>query len=143
MAFDADAKKKIKDSMDYESGGHLSAVANRAASLNAPVLIVGLGGTGADTVIQVKKMIYDRLKCEITMGETKDKPKNIEYFVLDTDQANENKILQGISFNETLEESFIFTAPNIQKLLQNSLPSYIESWIGKDISQDQVRGEII
>ncbi len=138
MAFDADAKKKIKDSMDYESGGHLSAVANRAASLNAPVLIVGLGGTGADTVIQVKKMIYDRLKCEITMGETKDKPKNIEYFVLDTDQANENKILQGISFNETLEESFIFTAPNIQKLLQNSLPSYIESWISKDISQDQV-----
>ena len=64
MAFDVDAKKKIKDSMDYDGGGHLNAVANKVAALDAPVLIVGLGGTGADAVIQVKKLIYDRLKCE-------------------------------------------------------------------------------
>ncbi|MCI8886597.1 MAG: hypothetical protein HFG70_00775 [Hungatella sp.] len=138
MAFDADAKKKIKDSMDYENGGHLSAVANKAAALDAPILIVGLGGTGADAVIQVKKMIYNRLKCEVSMGENKDKPKNIEYFVMDTDTANEKISLQGIGFNETLEECFIFTAPNVQKLLQNPLPTYIESWISKDISQEQV-----
>lgn len=73
MALDIDVKKKIRNSLDYECGGRLNATANTAVALDAPVLIVGLGGTGADAVIRVKKLISDRMK-----GDTK----NIEYFVL-------------------------------------------------------------
>lgn len=138
MPLDVDRKKKIKESLDYDEHGRLRAIANKAAALDAPVLIVGLGGTGVDSVIKVKKMIYDRIKCEQTSGEVRDKPKNIEYLVMDTSLENENKSLQGIGFSEALEESYIFTSPNIQTILANPLPSYIESWLSKDIRQEQV-----
>lgn len=138
MAFADDEKKKVRNSMDYESGGRLRAVANKAVALDAPILIVGLGGTGFDAVIRVKKMIHDRLKCEADGTEVKDKPRNIEYFVLDTEMENKYKNYQGTGFNDTLEECFIFNAPSVQKILQNPLPSYIDSWVSKEISQEQV-----
>ena len=139
MAFDQDKKVKIRESMDYKSNGRLTAVANKAASLNAPILIVGLGGTGVDSVIKVKKMIYDRLQCEEKAGEIMDKPANIEYLVMDTDRENENKATGGIRFSETLEECFIFTSSNIQRKLEsNSLPNYIDSWIDKNINVSEV-----
>lgn len=138
MAFDEEKKKKIIKSMDYDSKGKLTTVANQAATLDAPILIVGLGGTGVDSVLRVKKMIYERLKCEEDKGEIKDKPGNIEYMVLDTDVVNEKREIQGIGFNEILDECFIFTAPNVQNLLRNTLPNNVETWINKGIKQAQV-----
>lgn len=139
MAFDQDKKIKIRESMDYEMDGRLVAVANKAASLNAPILIIGLGGTGVDSVIKVKKMIYDRLQCEVRAEEIMDKPANIEYLVIDTDSDNENKAIGGIRFNETLQECFIFTTTGFQeKLRSNRLPSYIDKWIDRTIPVTEV-----
>lgn len=138
MAFNVDEKKRIKDSMDYDSGGHLSAIANKAATLDAPILIIGLGGSGADAVLKTKRMIYERLQCEQEGGKTKDKPANIEYLVLDTDENNRNISIQGIGFNRAREECFIVTAPSVQKILNNNLPNYIAPWINKEITQEQV-----
>ncbi len=139
MAFDYDKKVKIKESMDYEMNGRLVAVANKAASLNAPVLIIGLGGTGVDSVIKVKKMIYDRLQCEVRAEEIMDKPANIEYLVIDTDRDNENKATGGIRFSDTLQECFIFTTTGFQeKLRSNRLPGYIDKWIDRTIPITEV-----
>jgi hypothetical protein len=139
MALNQDKKDKIRENMDYQRNGRLTAVANKAASLNAPILIIGLGGTGVDSVIKVKKMIYDRLQCEMKSGEIMDKPANIEYLVMDTDRDNENKSAGGVRFNEALKECFIFTSSNIQRKLEsNSLPNYIESWIDKGIDVSEV-----
>lgn len=139
MAFDQDKKIKIRESMDYEMDGHLVAVANKAASLNAPILIIGLGGTGVDSVIKVKKMIYDRLQCEVRAEEIMDKPANIEYLVIDTDRDNENKATGGIRFNETLQECFIFTTTGFQeKIRSNRLPNYIDKWIDRTIPVSEV-----
>lgn len=139
MGFNSDKKKQLKDSMDYDSNGRLNAIANKAAALDAPVLIVGLGGTGVDAVIKLKKMIYDRMKCEIAEnGEMRDKPANVEYLVMDTDVNNEKKVYQGIRLNSTLKESYTFTAPNVQKIINNKKPEYIDSWLSKDITQETV-----
>lgn len=139
MGFNTDKKDQLKDSMDYDSNGRLNAIANKAATLDAPVLIIGLGGTGVDSVIKLKKVVYDRLKCEVAEnGEIKDKPANIEYLVMDTSIENEKKVYQGIRFNPTLKESFIFTTPNVQKIINNKKPDYIESWLSHDITQATV-----
>lgn len=139
MGLDQDKKLKIRESMDYEMNGRLVAVANKAAALNAPILIIGLGGTGVDSVIKVKKMIYERLECESSPREVKDKPANIEYLVIDTDSANRDKATGGIRFNDTLDECFIFTTTGLQeKIKGNTLPGYIDRWIDKNISVTEV-----
>lgn len=139
MAFDQDKKAKIRASMDYDANGRLTAVANKAAALDAPILIIGLGGTGVGAVLKVKKMIYDRLECERKDGEVMDKPANIEYLVMDTDVASKDKSVGGVGFSETLDETFVFTSSNIQAKLQSpSLPPFITNWIDKDIDVSEV-----
>lgn len=139
MAFDKDKKAKIRESMDYDSNGRLTAVVNKALALDAPILIVGLGGTGVGATLKVKKMIYDRLQCEQKNGVFMDKPRNIEYLVMDTDMASKNMSIGGVGFSEAMDESFVFTCGNIQAKLQSpNLPSYIANWVDKDIDLTEV-----
>jgi len=139
MAFDKEKKEKIRESMDYESNGRLTAVVNKALALNAPILIVGLGGTGVGATLKVKKMIYDRLQCEEKDGVFMDKPKNIEYLVMDTDVSSKNMSIGGVGFSETMDEAFVFTCGNLQAKLQApNLPSHIASWVDKNIDVTEV-----
>lgn len=140
MGFDQEKKDKLRESMDYGSNRRLTAVANKAATIDAPILIIGLGGTGADAAIKVKKMVYDRIQCEKKEnGEVMDKPKNIEYLILDTDAANKKISEGGIRFSDAMDESLIYTSGDIQaKLQSSSLPDYITSWINKEIDVKEV-----
>ncbi|MCR5322052.1 MAG: tubulin-like doman-containing protein [Lachnospiraceae bacterium] len=140
MGFDQDKKDKLKESMDYESQGHLTAIANKAATLDVPILIIGLGGTGVDAVIRLKKMIYDRLECgEDEQHNPMDKPKNIEYLVMDTDSSYKNINYHGIGFTESLKECLIYTSGSITPALQApGLADYIKSWINPDLEAGEV-----
>ena len=69
--------------------------------MKAPVLIIGLGGTGMDALRITKKLIYDTIQSEKKDGEYTDKPKNIEYLGIDTDEGEEKKSYQGMYLNKT------------------------------------------
>lgn len=135
MGLSEEYKKRIKESLDAEEGGRLRAIANKASAVNAPVLIIGLGGTGLDSLLITKKLIYETIKSEDRGGEYSDKPKNIEYMGIDTDESYKNKNYQGIYLNENLGEVNIFTMPNVQPVLAHPelLPPYVNSWLNTNI----------
>lgn len=137
---DIDQKKKLKASMDYDGGGKLSTVANKSNALDAPILIVGLGGTGFDALLATKKLIYDTLNCDKTGEVFSDKPKNIEYLAIDTDRDDETKSLQGISFNKSNKELQIYTCQDVKGIIKNPdrLPTSIRAWLNTDITEEQV-----
>lgn len=54
---------------------------------NSPTLIVGLGGTGAEALLRVKKTIKDRCVCA---DDNDERPNNLEYLVIDTDPVIED-----------------------------------------------------
>ncbi|MHB8128071.1 MAG: tubulin-like doman-containing protein [Mobilitalea sp.] len=141
MGMSSDLKQKVKENFDYDFDGSLKAIAKKASVLDAPILIIGLGGTGVDAVLKVKRMIYDRIQCFAPGGKWKDKPENIEYLVMDTDISNRNRSIQGIGFNEAMEEVFIFTNPKMSVILDNKerfLTKEIRSWISDKLKMDTV-----
>ena len=140
MGFDKDKEKKLRESLDYDSKGKLTAIANKAAAIDAPILIIGLGGTGVAATIKVKKMIYDRIQCDgKEKDEIIDKPQNVEYLVLDTDMSSAEVSSGGVHFSDTMDESLIYTSGDIQKKLQSdALPFYINNWIDKSIDIKEV-----
>ena len=105
MGLGEEYRKKIKESLEMENGGRLHAIAQKAAAVKAPVLIIGLGGSGLDALLATKKMIYDMIQSEERAdGKLSDKPENIEYLGIDTDKAYQNQTYQGMKLNENADE---------------------------------------
>ncbi|MCD7820456.1 MAG: tubulin-like doman-containing protein, partial [Lachnospiraceae bacterium] len=141
MGLSQDYQKKIKESMDMDEGGRLHAIADKAAAVNAPVLIIGLGGSGMDSLLATKKLIYDIIQREKKLdGKYADKPRNIEYLGIDTDQSYLNKSYQGIRLNKNAGEVKIYTMPNVQPVLQHPelLPEYVNRWLDTSLENDSV-----
>ena len=140
MGLSEEYKKRIQESLDAETGGRLHAIAAKATAVNAPVLIIGLGGTGMDALRITKKLIYDTIQSEKKDGEYTDKPKNIEYLGIDTDEGEEKKSYQGMYLNKTAGEIQIYTMPHVQPVLAHPelLPPYINSWLNTNIDTQTV-----
>lgn len=141
MGLSQEYRKKIKESMDMNEGGRLRAIAEKAAVIDAPVLIIGLGGSGMDSLLATKKMIYDIIEREKRDdGKLADKPKNIEYLGIDTDQGYLNKSYHGIRLNKNAGEVKIYTMPNVQPVLAhpNLMPEYINKWLDCSLENDSV-----
>ncbi|MCD8105069.1 MAG: tubulin-like doman-containing protein [Lachnospiraceae bacterium] len=141
MGLSQDYQKKIKESLDMDENGRLHAIADKAASVNAPVLIVGLGGSGLDTLLATKKMIYDIIQREkLEDGSYSDKPRNIEYLGIDTDTTYETRTCQGMRLNKTAGELQIFTMPQVQPVLKHPdlLPEYISGWLDTSMPAESV-----
>ena len=134
-------KQRIKESMDLDEGGKLHAIADKASAVNAPVLIIGLGGTGMDSLLKTKKLIYDTIQAEdLGEGEYSDKPKNIEYVGFDTDERYKNKAFQGIRLNEQNNEVNVVLMPHVQPVIKfpEKLPPYINKWLDTGIQNESV-----
>lgn len=136
MGLKEDVKKRLEEQLDYERGGHLRAIVNKAAILDQPVLVIGLGGTGVDGVIRTKKMIYDRINCKGKDGKWQDKPDNVEYLAIDTDEVNADVNIDGMSFNRDLEEFFIFKCADVGAILKSRdkfLSPHASEWLSDEL----------
>lgn len=133
-------RERIKESMDLDEGGKLHAIADKAKAVGAPVLIIGLGGTGMDSLLKTKKLIYDTIQPENLGNTYSDKPENIEYIGFDTDAGYENKVYQGMRLNKQAKEVNIMLMPNVQPVVTHPemLPPYINKWLDETISVTQV-----
>ena len=82
MGLSEEYKKRIQESLDAETGGRLHAIAAKATAVNAPVLIIGLGGTGMDALRITKKLIYDTIQSEKRTGNIRISPKILNIWAL-------------------------------------------------------------
>lgn len=141
MPLSEEYKKKIKESFDMDSGGRLRAIAQKAAAVNAPVLIIGLGGTGVDSLLITKKLIYDTIQSEKKSdGSYSDKPGNIEYLGIDTDVQYRGKRYKGIGLNDQNGEFMLYTMNDVTPILTHleQQPPYIQSWLDTEIDTTTV-----
>ena len=135
MGLDRDLKERIRHAFDYDYGGRLTEIANRALTIDAPILIIGLGGTGADAVIRIKKRIYDCFRRDQNdQVDDTEKPENIEYLVMDSDPGYAKISCGGVGFTESLHECLIFREDGLVSSLKNvETPDYIRNWINPEL----------
>ena len=128
MVFIGQCKEEIENSMAMDRGGRLHAIARKAAAEKAPVLVIGLGGSGVDVLLRVKKMICDMIQSEKREdGRFSDKPGNIEYLGIDTDKYSQDKSYRGMQLNA--DEMRVYVDPHVVKVLPEYLPEYISEWL--------------
>lgn len=90
---------------------------NKVDKVNAPLLIIGLGGTGADGLRRIKHEFSQRLKPDMLGGKELDRPKRTAYLLLDTDPTEVNRRYHGTALNADTE--FINLSSNMEYLLAN------------------------
>ena len=140
MSLSEEYKRQIRENLDMEEGGRLQALAQKARAIDAPVLIVGLGGTGVDALLITKKLICDTIECEKKSDGFSDRPKNIEYLAIDTDVTYEGKSYHGIRLNRDADELMICTMADVSPILKHPelQPPYIRNWLNTEIETTAV-----
>lgn len=98
--------------------------------INAPLLVVGIGGTGADGVLRVKSEFSQRLNPEIIGGKETDHPPRTAYLVLDTDTNVLRKRYHGMKidpdtewFDMSCDMNFMLAPGGV------NLTSQIKNWL--------------
>jgi len=122
--------------MDISLGGGISSEKIRIDTINHPVLVIGLGGTGTDALLRLKYQINRRFKLPdnpITK-QKKPKPDNIEFLALETNE-HDKKRYKGISLDSNTEMVLLSNAA-IGSILNNrsTLPDYIKSWLSPGLT---------
>lgn len=124
----------IKENLN--SGLHLKS--ENAKLIDTPILVIGLGGTGADALIRIKNLVNERLNS----SSINEKPDNIEYLAIDTDPKTRSVQYNGTKFSEANSETCIMEDAKLsatyKNLDSNQMPQ-VSEWISKDIDVSQVK----
>ncbi|SPF42920.1 conserved hypothetical protein [Candidatus Desulfosporosinus infrequens] len=114
---------------------------SRVDAIPDPILVIGLGGTGITALSKVKNAVFRRfnLPRDSATGHYKDKPENIEYLGLDTDEHivyDDDKYSgRSIELNPSTEFLRIYS-PAVPRMLANraGLPLTITDWLSPNLS---------
>jgi len=122
--------------MDISLGGGICCDKIRIDTINHPVLVIGLGGTGTDALLRLKYQINRRFKLpdnQITK-QKKPKPDNIEFLALETNE-HDKKRYKGITLDPHTEMVLLSNA-GIGSILSNrsTLPDYIKQWLSPGLT---------
>jgi len=122
--------------LDISLGGGITSEKVRIDTINHPILVVGLGGTGTDALLRLKYQINRRFKLPdnpITK-QKKSKPDNIEYLSFETNE-HDKKRYKGISLDHHTETVLLSNA-GIGSILNNrsTLPDYIKDWLSPELT---------
>ena len=109
----------------------------RVEKINEPLLVMGLGGTGADALLNVMDKFKRRFVLPEVNGITQDAPARTAYLSLDTDGT----VLTQKRCGDTVlnaNEFFDLSLPNMADLLdprraRSLLKSYEQAWLDKDL----------
>ncbi|MCL2187657.1 MAG: tubulin-like doman-containing protein [Defluviitaleaceae bacterium] len=96
-------------------------------TINHPILIIGLGGTGTDALLRVKAQAHRRF------AKNGQKPENIEFLSFETNE-HEKKSYQGVLLES--HEAVLLSNASIGAILGNrsTLPEYITSWLSPELT---------
>ena len=127
--------------MDMSLGGGLISEKIRINTINHPILIIGLGGTGIDALLRLKYQINRRFRLpesSSTNGSSakarKHKPDNIEFLAFETNE-HDRKRYKGIGL-DTQSELVLLSNASIGSILNNrsTIPDYISSWLSPELT---------
>ena len=122
--------------MDTSLGGGLISEKIRIDTINHPILIVGLGGTGIDALLRLKYQINRRFRLpdNIVTKKKKQKPDNIEFLAFETNE-HDRKRYKGIGLDPQSELVLLSNA-SIGSILnsRSTIPDYITDWLSPDLT---------
>ncbi|MCL2216230.1 MAG: tubulin-like doman-containing protein [Defluviitaleaceae bacterium] len=140
MKLSAEIKAELH-ALDSEYGGGISTSGTRTDVIDKPILIVGLGGTGAEALIRVKRAINHHFKLGVSEnGRRLDKPSQVEYMALDSDDNMLNLNYGGTTFTE--DEFLLLDNSNLTSIYKNRdtvFKNSTQSWIAGNLRLQQVK----
>ncbi|GAC41126.1 tubulin-like doman-containing protein [Paenibacillus popilliae] len=123
--------------LDVSLGGGIVSDKIRVDTIDNPILIIGLGGTGIDALLRLKYQINRRFKLpeDPISKKKREKPDNVEFLAFETNEQDRNKKYRGIGL-DPLNEFVLLSNAEIGGLLQNRsiLESYITEWLSPELS---------
>lgn len=83
--------------LDVSLGGGIVSDKIRVDTIDNPILIIGLGGTGIDALLRLKYQINRRFKLpEDPLSKKKrDKPDNVEFLAFETNEQDRGKNIKA------------------------------------------------
>ena len=117
--------------LNIATGGGIVSEKTRIDTINHPVLVIGLGGTGTDALLRLKYQVSRRFKLPenpITK-QKKHKPDNIDFLALETND-HEKKRYKGVTLDPHTEMVQLSNGA-IGSILNNrsTMPEYIKTWL--------------
>ncbi len=109
---------------------YFGGVTQRVKKIDAPLLVVGLGGTGADGVRRIKNEFAQRMYLDKLGERTLDRPPRTAYLVLDTDPGEVKKRYHGTSIDKDTE--WVDLSWDVSSALDNNganLTPAIRAWL--------------
>ncbi|WP_322923727.1 tubulin-like doman-containing protein [Paenibacillus campi] len=123
--------------LDVSLGGGIVSEKIRVDTIDNPILIIGLGGTGIDALLRLKYQINRRFRLpeDPVTKKKQDKPTNVEFLAFETNEQDRNKKYKGIGLDPH-NEFVLLSNPEIGGLLQNRslLEPYITEWLSPEMS---------
>jgi len=128
--------------LDFEYGGGVTTLSTKSEVIDKPILVVGLGGTGVESLIRVKKAInrHFRLPPAVAGSRPPDKPVQVEYVGIDSDETLLNLKYLDMSFNE--DEFILLENANLTSIYKNRETVFkhtTHEWIADNLRLQQVR----
>lgn len=122
--------------LDVTLGGGIISDKIRVDTIDNPMLVIGLGGTGIDALLRLKYQINRRFKLpnDPLSKKKREKPDNIEYIGFETNEGELQKKYKGIGL-DPLTEFVLLSNTEIGSLLQNRriLEPYITEWLSPEL----------
>jgi len=122
--------------LDVSQGGGIVSDKIRVDTIDNPMLVIGLGGTGIDALLRLKYQINRRFKLpeDPLTKKKRDKPDNVEFIAFETNEHDRNKKYKGIGL-DPLTEFVLLSNAEIGSLLQNRslLEPYITEWLSPEL----------
>jgi len=122
--------------LDIQQGGGIVSKKIRVDTIDNPMLVIGLGGTGIDALLRLKYQINRRFNLPMDPMTKKrlDKPANIDFLAFETNEQDKNKKYKGIGL-DPLNELVLLSEAGIGSMLQNRtrLHPSIASWLSPEL----------
>jgi hypothetical protein len=122
--------------LDVSLGGGIISEKIRVDTIDNPMLVIGLGGTGIDALLRLKYQVNRRFKLpqEPLTKKKREKPNNIEFLAFETNEYERNKNYKGIGLDPN-KEFVLLSNPEIGSLLQNrsTIEPYIKDWLSPEL----------
>ncbi|MFD7524317.1 tubulin-like doman-containing protein [Paenibacillus chitinolyticus] len=123
--------------LDVSLGGGIISDKIRVDTIDNPMLVIGLGGTGIDALLRLKYQINRRFKLpeDPFTKKKKEKPNNVEFLAIETNEHDRNKKYKGIGL-DPLTEFVLLSNAEIGSVLQNRsiLEPYIKEWLSPELT---------
>jgi hypothetical protein len=128
--------------LDVSQGGGIISDKIRIETIENPVLIIGLGGTGIDAMLRLKYQINKRfiLEEDSISNTRKDKPKKVEFLGFETNQKEKNKrypSASGVGLDPQSELVMLSNA-EVRSILNDRaiLDDCIKEWLAPELSSE-------